>query len=244
MQKHMTSKKHIEQMIPRALDGEWKHQCVICFKKCNSQPSLWHHNQKCLPSTEAEIAIFKVKVKEEFGCIDCKYSTFCKASMQKHLSSEKHIEQMKPKVVDIEWIHQCLICFKKCNSQSAFWYHKQVCLPPVIKEEDVKHIFQYIYLIQEREFVKTNEKVYKIGKTKQPNFERFKQYSKDSILISQISCLDCDVCEKQLIQIFKVKYLQRTDIGTEYFEGDYNSMNIDIMSNIKAQLESSKKIQK
>jgi hypothetical protein len=236
IQRHMKTKKHIEQMTPRVLDIECEHQCLICHKKYNSQSSLWHHKQKCLPSKDDVNAISKVK--EEFGCIDCKYSTTNKTSMQKHLTTEKHIEQMKPKILDIEWEHQCLRCLKKCNSQSSLWHHKQICLPPVIKEEKVKHIFQYIYLIQEREFVKNNERVYKIGKTKQPNFNRFKQYSKDSILISQISCLDCDVCEKQLIQIFKLKYLQRTDIGTEYFEGDYNSMTLDIMSNISAQLES------
>lgn len=33
---------------------------------------------------------------------------------------------------------------------------------------------QYIYLLQEREFIKTNENIYKIGKTKQENCKRFK----------------------------------------------------------------------
>lgn len=83
---------------------------------------------------------------------------------------------------------------------------------------------QYIYLLQEREFIKTNEKIYKIGKTKQKNNDRFKQYPKGSILLFQLICPDCDTLEKELITIFKNKYKHRKDIGNEYFEGDSNNM--------------------
>ena len=47
---------------------------------------------------------------------------------------------------------------------------------------------QYIYLLQEREFRKTKEKIYKLGKTKQQHTKRFAQYPKDSILLNQIVC--------------------------------------------------------
>jgi hypothetical protein len=43
-----------------------------------------------------------------------------------------------------------------------------------------------------------------------------------------MECLDCDTIEKELIELFKHKYKQRKDIGTEYFEGDYKSMVEDI----------------
>ena len=42
---------------------------------------------------------------------------------------------------------------------------------------------QYIYLLQEREFIKTKEPIYKIGKTKQVNNKRFGQYPKGSVLL-------------------------------------------------------------
>jgi len=32
----------------------------------------------------------------------------------------------------------------------------------------------YIYLLQEREFIKTKENIYKLGKTKQENLKRIK----------------------------------------------------------------------
>jgi len=77
---------------------------------------------------------------------------------------------------------------------------------------------QYIYLLQEREFIKTKEPIYKIGKTTQMNNCRFNQYPKGSILLLQIICSDCDNSESSLIQIFKKKYKQRCDIGTNLYQ--------------------------
>ena len=86
----------------------------------------------------------------------------------------------------------------------------------------------YIYLLQEREFIKTNEKIYKVGMTQKENFQRFNQYPKGSVLLFQIICHDCKNMEVQVIKQFKEKFIQRKDIGSEYFEGNYKSM-IDII---------------
>lgn len=87
---------------------------------------------------------------------------------------------------------------------------------------------EYIYLLQEREFIKTKESIFKIGKSKQKNDKRSSQYPKNSNLLLHTSCSNCAKYEKQLIALFKIKYKQRTDIGTEYFEGDYKQMKKDI----------------
>ena len=73
-----------------------------------------------------------------------------------------------------------------------------------------------------------NEPILKIGMTKQINHERFKQYPKGSILLFQMICSDCNYNEKQIIELFKNKYIHRKDIGNEYFEGDYTQMMDDI----------------
>jgi hypothetical protein len=91
---------------------------------------------------------------------------------------------------------------------------------------------EYIYLLQEREFITTKQNIYKLGKTKQENLQRFKQYPKGSKLILQQVCYDCDMLETQLIREFKNKYIHRRDIGNEYFEGDYNEMVKDIYNKI------------
>lgn len=86
----------------------------------------------------------------------------------------------------------------------------------------------YIYLLQEREFIKTNENIYKVGRTAQVNHARFNDYPKGSILLFQIICSNCKDIEKQIILALTTNFKQRKDIGTEYFEGNYNSM-IDII---------------
>ncbi len=40
---------------------------------------------------------------------------------------------------------------------------------------------EYIYLIQEREFINSKQPIYKIGRTKQNNYKRFEQYPKGII---------------------------------------------------------------
>ena len=91
----------------------------------------------------------------------------------------------------------------------------------------------YIYLLQEREFLKTNENIYKIGKTKQENLKRLCNYPNGTQLIFQIICNNCDIIEKQLINTFREKYLLQKDIGNEYFKGNYKDMIDDIYNHIK-----------
>ena len=95
---------------------------------------------------------------------------------------------------------------------------------------------EYIYLLKEREFMKTNENIYKIGKTKQDNFKRFNSYPKGSVLIFQILCSNCTNIENKLIKLFREKYIKRKDIGNEYFEGDYINMIDDIIKIVNSDL--------
>ena len=101
---------------------------------------------------------------------------------------------------------------------------------------------EFIYLIKEREFIKTKEPIYKIGKTKQENLQRIKSYPNGSILLLYIITNDCDKKEKEIIQKFKELFIHKKDIGNEYFLGDYNHMiNIilSIISNESSLIESS-----
>ena len=91
-------------------------------------------------------------------------------------------------------------------------------------ENESENKINYIYLLQEREFIKTNENIYKIGKSNAKNLTRFKQYPKNSVLLFQSICNNCNIMEKIIIKVFKKKFIRRKDIGNEYFEGDYEKM--------------------
>tara|TARA_B100001540_G_scaffold308214_1_gene322564 strand:- start:11088 stop:12332 length:1245 start_codon:yes stop_codon:yes gene_type:complete len=95
---------------------------------------------------------------------------------------------------------------------------------------------EYIYLLQEREFIKTKENIYKIGRTKQENLKRICNYDKGSILICQFICNDCNKLEKELKTLFREKYELRKDIGNEYFKGNYIDMRDDIYNYIKNEI--------
>ena len=81
---------------------------------------------------------------------------------------------------------------------------------------------EYVYMIQEREYKNTN--IFKIGKTIQLLHKRMNSYPKDSINIISIKIINCNDIEKCLIKYFSENFKQRTDIGTEYFEGDLDTL--------------------
>ena len=91
-----------------------------------------------------------------------------------------------------------------------------------------RYVFHSIYLLHEREFVKSRENIYKIGRTTQENTKRITQYPIGSRLIYFRTCNDSVFMESAILKSFRSKYTSRTDIGSEYFEGDFNTMIKDI----------------
>lgn len=81
----------------------------------------------------------------------------------------------------------------------------------------------WIYIIYVREFLNLCQNIFKIGRTRNI-IKRFKQYPNGSVLILSLQVDDMFHYEKELKSIFKEKYNQRTDIGTEYFEGNVEDM--------------------
>lgn len=100
-----------------------------------------------------------------------------------------------------------------------------------IKIEDVRAKIQtnnfknteFFYLLIEREFIKTGESIYKIGKTIVVN-RRFVRYPKNSEIICVYKVANCEDFETKAKIEFKRQFIQRLDIGQEYFEGNCNTM--------------------
>ena len=59
--------------------------------------------------------------------------------------------------------------------------------------------------------------------------KRFKQYPKDSVLLLQLICNNCQNLENIIKMEFKKKYKHRNDIGIQYFEDDFSEMIKDII---------------
>ena len=98
-----------------------------------------------------------------------------------------------------------------------------------------------IYLIHTREFRSLNENIYKIGRSYDLDV-RIRQYPKKSKIIFAINCENSLLCERELMKIFKSKFIQKLDYGTEYFEGDKKEMIKEIYNYIdKMNIEKEKK---
>jgi len=89
---------------------------------------------------------------------------------------------------------------------------------------------EFIYLIREREFIKTNEFIYKIGRSKQRACARVNDYPNGSLLECDFRVDNCIEKERQIINLLTSKYRRRLDIGNEYFEGDRNEIMKDIFN--------------
>lgn len=92
------------------------------------------------------------------------------------------------------------------------------------ENEYVFSVVENVYIVQEREFIARRLPIYKIGMTTREPHERFKGYSKSTDVKLCMSVNDSKVVESMLIEAFKTKFIQRTDIGTESFQGDILEM--------------------
>ena len=91
-----------------------------------------------------------------------------------------------------------------------------------------------VYMVHTRELYVLQKTIYKIGRSHHID-SRIKQYPKGSKIMCIVNCKNSVICEKELIRIFKAKFKQRTDYGTEYFEGDKDLMIREIFNVIDKQ---------
>jgi hypothetical protein len=91
-----------------------------------------------------------------------------------------------------------------------------------------------VYMVHTRELYVLQKTIYKIGRSHHID-SRIKQYPKGSKIMCIVNCKNSVICEKELIKIFKAKFKQRTDYGTEYFEGDKDLMIREIFNVIDKQ---------
>lgn len=99
---------------------------------------------------------------------------------------------------------------------------------------------EFIYLLRLREYVKNNENVYKIGRSKTTIEIRMNGYPKNSELICLQPVTDSTLAEGKLKKLFKYKFIHRPDIGQEYFEGDGIEMVITINNYINKEYKTEK----
>lgn len=95
----------------------------------------------------------------------------------------------------------------------------------------------YVYLIREREHIRMEEEIYKLGKTTQEPNSRLAGYPKDSEVVLYMDVPDCHKTERKLMDEFDERFISRRDIGREYYEGDLNHMKRTFMDVASAEFQ-------
>lgn len=90
----------------------------------------------------------------------------------------------------------------------------------------------YVYLVWLREFFHKNEPVYKVGRTANI-INRMLQYPKGSKVIFAVGTGDMFASELKVRTELSEHFINRTDIGREYYEGDVNRMLCTIWDTLK-----------
>ena len=113
---------------------------------------------------------------------------------------------------------------------------KNKIIKNTISDIEEKHE-EYIYIIKEREFVISKENVYKLGMSKNVK-NRMSDYPKGSQIKDITAVINAKKSEEDLLDIFKKMFLQRTDIGKEYFQGDLQCMRNEIHKYVYIEISS------
>ena len=82
----------------------------------------------------------------------------------------------------------------------------------------------YILLFKPKEFVDSNQPIYKIDKTMESNYK----FPEGAVLLQKFQCRNCYILEKKIISYFTVKYEPMIEFGRGYFRGDNMSFFCDL----------------
>jgi len=156
----------------------------------------------------------KGSVKAKYECNVCKKVFTHRQNLHRHKNNVKCSPPKDQKDSEVEELKQELRDLKEQINNS-----RQITSNSTVDNK----VNGIIYLLLEREFIKTGENVYKVGKTSNIN-KRMSKYPKGSFLYFSVVSDDIDRDEKEILSVFENEFIQRRDIGSEYFEGDNKLM--------------------
>jgi len=156
---------------------------------------------------------------KEFQCNKCDKVLSSKFALNRHSKICKGVHVL-----------QCPTCLKTFSDRSSKSHHikKVQCKPP---EESLEPHKNSVYLLIEREFMTTKKNIFKIGRSVKVS-NRTRQYPKGSQLLVVLPCIDSVVTETHLKRVFSEKFIQRSDIGLEYYEGSPNTVIKEFVDNV------------
>jgi hypothetical protein len=202
-----------ERSSPRKVCQKSLHQCQKCGHMFSNKFRLQYHIDHSVCQKKIKITLKNVPVVKDY------YNLSTDELIIKLIKTKTKLHTLKEHPQTVK--NYILVNFGKENIDEIRENIDEI-------KEKSPQVLEYIYLLREREFIKTNELIYKIGKTKQIPENRFKGYPKGSEIILVIKVNDCDIAEKHVKILFDNKFVNRTDIGREYYEGNVADMEKEL----------------
>jgi len=207
-------------------------QCKYCKTMLSSSKNKSLHQKKCV-NNEPASSIKSIHTP-------CPQCSECGKTFKRNYNLKLHKASCNgfPSL-------QCNICMKVFSSRQGKYHHKRKvkCTPP----SSIKSIhtpsstaapphpnvsaLTHIYLIREREFIRMNEPIFKLGRSSNIK-NRCGSYPKNSEIIIILQVGDSVQVEKELLKQFKQLFSQRRDIGDEYFAGDKAHMILTMCNHV------------
>ena len=220
------------------------HKCIKCNKEFEFESDYMRHKNRKTSCNE---------IKNTYECSLCSIKFKYKSKFIEHEKTNKHIlniqksnnnnnnnNNIKEEQIDYKFKYEQLlqqfttINNEKINADKRIQeLENQFKLLEQLSNKELNNT-EYIYIIHERTFVKTNTNIYKIGKTKNIK-TRLNGYSKGSKLLFTIPCKDCSLMETQILNYLKSNdnFIQAKEYGNEYFICDLNILINDIHNLVK-----------
>ncbi len=221
------------------------YKCIKCNKEFNYESDFIRHKNRKKDCNK----------QKTYNCNICKKEFKFESEFLRHEKTQKHIKNVNNNLENIsninsinyeEKYNKLLIEMSNLQSKYNELINKNNDLDKLNTELENKFNLlekisnkesnnnEYIYIIHERTFVKTNANIYKIGKTKNIK-NRLNGYSKGSKLLFTIPCIDSTIMEKIILKYLKEnnKYIQAKEYGNEYFICELNNLMNDIYNLVK-----------
>jgi hypothetical protein len=195
-------------------------RCIRCGEIMSSKGALKNHLNKKYTCNNVIIDINLYEYQNLLSLSDKEYKNELLKLILKKLQNVKGINKDYLEKEELKLENEKLKKIIDEKNKIIELYKKNINMEEENDEE-------YIYIIKEREFVKSKENVYKLGMTKNVK-NRMGDYPRGSRIKDITSVKDAKKSEQDLLIIFRTIFIQRSDIGTEYFQGDLDSMRNQI----------------
>lgn len=188
--------------------------CKKCNKDFKTSYELERHKNNKRPCDK----------KTLYVCEKCGYSNVNKLKYENHLARKTPC--VRTLTITENDLNRHLDEFgSKIKQETEEKMAEQfAALKSVPKKKTVKNTIEYIYIVQEREFVNNDEDIYKIGKTSNNIRVRMNDYPKNSALHYVTGVIDSTSIEKKAIALFDAEFINMKNIGREYYKGDLLTM--------------------